>query len=214
MTYYHWILAVCFGLFSVGALRLALQVIRGGAGNDPSHAKGSALQGVVYSFTGAMSPFHKESAKRHIPTYTAGLIFHGGVFFGMLCVALLFFGVAIPPALVLAAACILAIAGACGIGLLVKRIVTPKMRHFTVPDDYFSNMLVVGFQVLTAATLLEHRLLPGLFIYAGALFLYIPLGKLRHAVYFPFTRTFLGMYFGKRGVWGNKRQSKWETPER
>jgi hypothetical protein len=214
MTPYHWILAACFGVFIVAALRLAIQVIAGGAGTDPSHAKGSALRGVLYSFTGAMSPFHKESAKRHIPTYIAGLLFHGGVFFGMLCATLLFFNVALPPGITLAAPVILTITAACGLGLLVKRIVTPKMRHFTVPDDYFSNILVVGFQALTAAALLYERFIPGLFIYTSILFLYIPLGKLRHAIYFPFTRTFLGMYFGKRGVWGNKRQKEWETPER
>ncbi len=212
MTLYHWILAVCFGIFALGALRLALQVIAGGAGNDPSHARGSAVRGVIYSFSGAMSPFHKESAKRHIPTYVAGLVFHGGVFFGMLCVALLFFNVRLLPQITQAAAGIMAVTAACGIGLLVKRAVTPKMRHFTVPDDYFSNILVVGFQILTAATLYNDRLVPGLFVYAGLLFLYIPLGKLRHAIYFPFTRTFLGMYFGKRGVWGGKRKKEWETP--
>ena len=171
MTPYHWILAACFGVFVVAAVRLALQVIASGAGTDPSHAKGSAIRGVLYSFTGAMSPFHKESAKRHIPTYIAGLVFHGGVFSGMVCVALLFFGVALPPGITLVAPVILTITASCGFALLVKRAVSPKMRHFTVPDDYFSNILVVGFQSLTAAAFLYERLIPGLFISTRFLFL-------------------------------------------
>jgi hypothetical protein len=45
------------------------------------------------------------------------------------------------------------------------------------------------------------------FIIAAVLWLYFPVGKLRHVVYFFAARYHLGFFFGRRGVWpGHKQQ--------
>jgi len=211
MSIPHWILLACFGAFVGASLFICAQIAASARTFDPSKPRGSSWAGVVYSFTGAMSPLKKESARRHMPTYLLGLIFHGGVFFAFAWLVALFFDARAPFIWTKISAWVLGATALCGAALLVKRIVKADLRDLSCPDDYFSNGLVVGFQVMTAAALVEPGFTGALFICAGALFLYIPLGKLRHAIYFPMTRIYLGEFFGKRGVWGAKRGGQWEV---
>ena len=51
---------------------------------DLSQETGSVKKGIIYSFTGAMSPTAKESAYLHLPTYVAGLLYHAGIFTSLL----------------------------------------------------------------------------------------------------------------------------------
>ncbi len=209
MTIPHWILLACFGAFAGASLFMCARVAASARTFDPSKPRGSAWAGVAYSFTGAMSPLKKESARKHMPTYLLGLFFHGGVFIAFAWLVALFVGARAPLLLTrVFALCILA-AALCGGALLVKRIIKPDLRRLSCPDDYFSNVFVVGFQIMTAAALADSRAVGTLFIYAAALFLYIPLGKLRHAIYFPLARIYLGEFFGRRGVWGAKRSGQW-----
>jgi len=211
MSIPHWILLACFGAFVGASLFLCLQVAASARTIDPSKPKGNTWTGVAYSFTGAMSPLKKESARRHVPTYVLGLLFHGGVFVGFAWLVALFFDARAPLVLTRTSVPVLGLTGLCGAALLVKRIVKADLRRLSNPDDYFSNVLVVGFQMMTAVALVESRILPALFVYAGVLLLYVPLGKLRHAIYFPMARIYLGAFFGKRGVWGAKRRNQWEN---
>jgi hypothetical protein len=211
MSIPHWILLACFGAFAGASLFICAQVAQIARTFDPSKPRGSAWAGVAYSFTGAMSPLKKESARRHMPTYLLGLFFHGGVFVAFAGLVALFLGARTPLLLTrISVACVLA-AALCGVTLLVKRLLKKDLRRLSCPDDYFSNVLVVGFQIMTAASLVDSRIAGPLFIYAAALFLYIPLGKLRHAIYFPLARIYLGEFLGKRGVWGARRGSQWEA---
>jgi len=210
MSLPQWILLVCFGAFASTALFMCARIAASARTFDPSTPRGNAWAGVAYSFTGAMSPLKKESARRHMPTYLLGLFFHGGVFFAFAWLVALFFDTRAPIVLTKISALVLGATALCGAALLVKRIVKADLRGLSCPDDYFSNILVVGFQVMTAAALVESSFTGALFVYAAALLLYIPLGKLRHAIYFPMTRMYLGAFFGKRGVWGAKRGGQWE----
>jgi hypothetical protein len=146
-------------------------------------------------------PWRKETASRHPVSYLLGIGYHAGIFLGFLWLVLLFFSARLPELLVSASAALLILATLCGLGLLVKRAVTPAMRYFSNPDDYFSNLLATGFVALTAAALRYEGALPVLFVYAGVLLLYIPVGKLRHAIYFGLARVYLGVFYGRRGVW-------------
>ena len=96
---------------------------------------------------------------------------------------------------------LLALAGAAaGLGLLVRRGVQPHLRGLSSADDVLSNLLVTGFAGLAGATLVlpgASRFLP----WAGAaLLVYLPLGKLRHSVFFFLSRYHLGAFFGRRGT--------------
>jgi hypothetical protein len=183
------------------ALYLMLQVGSGIRLKDRAAGRGRPVPAVVYSLTCAMLPWKKESARLHLPAYTLGLLYHAGGFLSFFWLAVLFVGAGLPRVVTTASMGLLTAATACGFALLIRRIANPKLRHFSTPDDYFSNLLVTGFQALTAAALAYESLVPGLFVYAGTLMLYIPLGKLRHAIYFGFARIYLGIFYGHRGVW-------------
>ena len=170
------------------------------SGNTPDYAppSGSIPAGIQYSFTGAMSPVKKESAFLHLPTYTAGMIYHLGTFLSVFLIFILWADVILPPALSWGLASFLLVSALCGIGILVKRMLKKSLRKLSNPDDYISNILVTAFQLLLAVS---SKFTPWLFLAAGLLLLYIPLGKLKHLLYFFAARWQLGLFYGRRGVW-------------
>jgi phosphate/sulfate permease len=78
MTIYHWILLAAI-FFCIAACFMWFIKLMQRRVKDYAEAKGSDIDGVEYSCTKAMLPNHKESAYKHLPTYTAGIIFHRGL---------------------------------------------------------------------------------------------------------------------------------------
>jgi hypothetical protein len=214
MSAERWIFIASFAVFAAAAVYYCLKVLSSPLARDPSETRGDVLRAVAYSFTGAMSPLKKESARRHVPTYVLGLVFHAGVFIASAWVVIFFFGWTVPLGVATLSVPALALTAAAGFVLLLKRITRRKLRYFSVPDDYFSNVLVVGFQATALAALVNVDIIPALMLYASAVLLYVPLGKLRHAIYFPLARVYLGLFFGKRGVWGARKRERWEARDR
>ncbi|MGD9140423.1 MAG: hypothetical protein PVJ42_02675 [bacterium] len=197
----EWFLLACFAVFAVGTwLRIYRAFPRPGA-DTLAASRGSVPPAILYSLTWAMMPWRKETASRHPLSYLLGIGYHAGIFLGFLWLLLLFLDVRLPGAVASASAALLLAAAVCGLALLLKRTVTPAMRYFSNPDDYVSNLMATGFVALTAIALRYDGVLPGLFVYAGVLFLYMPVGKLRHAIYFGLARIYLGLFYGRRGVW-------------
>jgi len=197
---FKWILLGGFGVFLASAVYSIIQILILGS-SDHSRPSGKIGLGLLYAFTASMSPRKKESAYLHLPTYSAGILYHIGTF---LCIMLLVthlldfeFG----RLLGLLLSGILLISAACGMGILLKRVSKPAMRLLSTPDDYASNLLVTGFQVISVMTLQLPGMQPYLFIYGALLFIYVPISKLRHTIYFFTSRFFLGLVFGRRGVW-------------
>jgi len=209
MSIYHWIFLTGFGICFLLCLFQFLQIMLSGKPIDPAQPRGKVVPAIAYSFTGAMSPLKKETAYLHLPTYTAGIIFHLGTFLSFFWLVLHFFNVHIILWLIYGSSIFLITSSICGLSIFIKRILNPTLRNLSHPDDYFSNLLITGFQTLSAITLLWDRLIPSLFLYASILFLYIPLGKLRHTVYFFTSRIHLGIFYGRRGVWPLKKQKRW-----
>lgn len=153
-------------------------------------AAGSPAAGVGYAFTGAMLPWAKESVRRNPGSYLAGLAFHAGVASAFL---LLF-----KPAAPLAA---LALTGAAaGAALLARRLLKPDLRGLSGADDFVANGLATGFAALAGASSFlpaAARILPW---WCAALLFYVPLGKIRHCVFFFTSRYHLGAFFGRRGT--------------
>jgi hypothetical protein len=210
MTIYKYILLAGFLFFSLSFCYHCFRVILYGKLKDPSKATGKSLPAVFYAFTVAMSPLKKETAKLHFPTYFAGIFYHMGSFLSYFIVAIYLFHIKISGFLLIVSSIFIATALFCGIALLIKRVIDRKMRYFSNPDDYFSNILVTGFQGLTLTTLFYQAAVPFLFLYSGLLFLYIPAGKLRHVIYFAAARIYLGLFYGKRGTWPSKGKISWE----
>jgi len=214
MSAERWIFIASFAVFAAAAVYYCLKVLLGPRAADPAETRGDVLRAVAYSFTGAMSPLKKESARRHVPTYILGLVFHAGVFVASAWVVIFFFGWKVPLAVATLSVPALAATSLAGVMLLLKRMTRRKLRYFSAPDDYFSNVLVVGFQAVALAALVDVDVIPALMLYASAVLLYVPLGKLRHAIYFPLARVYLGLFYGKRGVWGARKSERWEVRDR
>ena len=60
---------------------------------------------------------------------------------------------------------------------------------------YGRQALRMGALALAAGTLLV-----AFYLVSAAMLIYLPLGKIRHCLYFFFSRTFFGKFFGRRGV--------------
>lgn len=205
MNWYHWISIFALATCLVSLLFHIVKLIRLGSPEDFAEPGGSIKGGIKYSFTGAMSPKKKESAYLHLPTYTAGLLYHAGTFLAILIFLISFFINEIPAVVNYLIIGILVPSSISGLGILVKRASKSLMRKLSNPDDYLSNLLVTVFQIATVL-FLGFEGFDSLFYYliVSALLLYIPIGKLKHLIYFFAARFHLGWFYGHRGTWPPK----------
>jgi hypothetical protein len=197
---------VCFISLAYHLFRL----IRLGSPKDYSFKRGNLKSAISYSFTGAMNPFEKESAYLHFPTYTAGILYHIGTFISIIIFFLLLFNISVTGEFQWGFLCLLAVSSICGLGILIKRITIKKLKSLSNPDDYISNLLVTAFQIFTLIMLVNETFTPYYFLCAGLLFLYLPLGKLKHSLYFFAARYHLGFFYGWRGIWPAKSHGQTE----
>jgi hypothetical protein len=195
---------ICFLILAFHFFRL----IRLGLPKDYSHKKGNLKSAIPYSFTGAMNPLKKESAFLHLPTYTAGILYHTGTFICLVLFFLFQFDISFSNTIQWILIFVLAASSLSGLGIFIKRITLKKLKHLSNPDDYISNLLVTVFQIITLIVLLKTAYFPYYFIFAGLLFLYLPLGKLKHSLYFFAARYHLGFFYGWRGIWPLKSQGQ------
>ena len=216
-------LTICFIQF--------FRLIKLGAPKDLSEKSGNVTAGIIYANIGSMSPVQKESAYKHLPTYTAGILFHIGSFIALFCFLLLFFDLVSNDVvskfffwhilISLFIAAFLLLTSCCGIGLIIKRLVSKKLRPISNADDYISTGLVTLFHLISAllfiifafheyfhlyfSSKIHEGIICTYFLVATLLFLYLPLGKLKHVVYYFSARYHLGFFYGRRGTWPPKK---------
>ncbi len=201
MEWYHYLALTSLGVCVAASFVHALRLIRLGKPADFAPPAGEPAGAIIYSMTGAMSPAKKESAYLHMPTYTAGIIYHMGTFLAILLFFLILLNI-IPTGLIGAViSAVLILSALCGAGILVKRMIKPGLRGLSNPDDYISNILVTLFQAATVTILWMPATIPLYFVSSSLLLLYFPVGKLKHAIYFFAARYHLGVFYGSRGVW-------------
>lgn len=206
MVWYKWIALAALAISAASSLWHFFRLIHLGKPKDFAAPAGSEAKGLAYSFTGAMSPAKKESAYLHLPTYTAGLLYHFGTFLAFSLFILALFGLIITGLPGKLAAGFLLVSLFSGLFILIKRLRVRKLRILSNPDDYLSNILVTVFQGATITYLIIGQPAESLYFMASAaLFIYLPLGKLKHLVYFFAARYQLGIFFGRRGVWPERR---------
>lgn len=171
---------------------------------DLTRAKGDPNSGAAYALTLGMSPAAKESTRQHFFSYLRGVLFHLGIFAGILTLALGGYVSVLGPAgpAVLTATCLLGFL--CGLGGLAERAFNKKMKLLSTPDDWFAASLVTAFCGLAALALLQPATAAVFYLAASLLFLYLPFSKIVHAVYFFFSRYYFGRHFGHRGVLGSR----------
>ena len=132
--------------------------------------------------------------------YLLGIVYHTGIFSGILFLLLQIFDIVPGTILLVIIQGALAGGASAGIFLFLKRTFSPVLRAISCPDDFVSNILVDGFLVLALLVSLGQSLSTAWYVVAIVLFLYMPLGKIRHCAFFFTTRIFHGIFFGRRGV--------------
>ncbi len=201
MYWFEWIalgaLLICFAGLAYHMLRL----IRLGVQDDYSARAGSPAAGVFYSFTGGMDPRKKESAYLNLPTYVSGVIFHIAVFVTIVLFFLFLTGVNPGQSASLLLSIVTFSGAVTGAGMLIKRLRDQKLKYLSNADDFISLTLVIVFLAMAGLTLLLPAAYPVFMLVSALLLLYMPLGKLRHAVYFFAARIYLGRFYGWRNVW-------------
>ncbi|MCB2221282.1 MAG: hypothetical protein KQI35_12865 [Bacteroidetes bacterium] len=204
MDWTYWFALSALVICNIACIFHFFRLVGLGPPTDYSYRRGSVQKAVKYAFTRAMNPAKKESAFLHLPTYTAGILYHLGTFMGffLFILALLRINPGKNTSLVLAA--FLLISAISGAAILLKRILKKELIALSNPDDFISNILVTLFQLITALMLLDPSFLSAYFVITGILLLYMPVGKLKHTVYFFSARYHLGFFYGWRGVWPPK----------
>jgi hypothetical protein len=163
-------------------------------------ARGSARRGITYALGRGLLPWEKESARRHLATYMAGIIYHTGVFCAFAALAALVVGLPLPRLIVFLLRLGLAAGLASGTGLFVKRAALPLARALSRFEDYAANLFVELFLALALAASFDSRVTASFLALSAILILYIPLGKIRHCLFFFRTRIHFGRLMGIRGV--------------
>ena len=234
MSWYIWtsLAALLFCVVLLGGYFVRL--LKHGSPKDLSQKSGNITQAVCYSCIGAMSPMQKESAYLHLPTYTAGSFLYekiylpckwAGIFFHIgnflaIAVYLLFtlaviFNFQIPiesttNLIVMILAAIIFIAAVCGLALFIKRLAKKELRDLSCADDYISNLLCTIMLFLTTYSLLTLQFGAAYYVIMALLFVWMPLGKIKHVLYFFFARYHLGFFYGWRGTWPPKKAIQYD----
>ncbi|GAB4316649.1 MAG: hypothetical protein Kow00127_08190 [Bacteroidales bacterium] len=163
---------------------------------------------MLFAFTSALNPARKESAYLHLPTYTAGILYHTGTFTALgLFFLSVFFDITPESMWRWIPVLLLSTGSLAGMAIFAKRIVHKPLRKLSVPDDYISNGLVTLFQIITALWLAGISDKSLFLLWGGIVGFYVPFGKLIHTVYFFAARIYLGLVFGHKGVWPVHKQS-------
>ena len=173
--------------------------------NDLSRERGSSGRGILFAFTLGMAPWEKESTRIHWIAYLRGIFFHIGIFmaFGVLLASPWL--EVLPDWLVWIGIAVTGFGALFGFAGIFMRLAGTNERALSLPDDYASVFLTSLFITLAFATLLWPALLPAFYVVTGIMGAYIPISKIRHCVYFFYSKFFFGNGFGHRGVIGQPK---------
>ncbi len=167
---------------------------------DNSPIKGSLPRGIQYAFTTGMLPWAKESTRIHMIAYLRGIGFHVGIFAAIGTVILSPFWGYLPPPLSLFWSWLLILGALLGAAGGILRIAEHNLRGLSLPDDHFAVWLTTLFIALAGMAVINGAFMIPMYIVSAITFVYVPLGKIRHCLYFFFARLFFGKFFGRRAV--------------
>ena len=197
----QWIIAAASIVFAAVALLVQFLIAKSGGRKDYSVQAGSPGKGIIYNFTVAMTPAHKESVSLHPVKFLIGIAMHFGVFAVIAKVFLLLAIADLQPCCPLVVGSFFIFSATCAVFLFLRRIFDRELRFMSSPEDYLSVLATTGF--IAAAFLHEFAIIDTslFFVCTAVVFFYIPLGKLRHAIFFFAARIDYGSRLGYRGTY-------------
>jgi len=175
---------------------------------DGSLVKGDISNGIRYAFTMGMMPWAKESTRIHMIAYLRGIGFHIGIFAAIGAVIISPFWGYLPLLLSRTLFWVLTIGAILGAAGGVMRIVEHNLRSLSLPDDHFAVWLTTLFMTVAGLAVLNEVFMIPMYIVSALTFVYMPLGKIRHCLYFFFSRIFFGKFFGRRAVFPHPQAVK------
>jgi len=188
-------------LFAIISLSiLALKTFSFGKKTLYAKPRGAAKKGVLYAFGRGMLPWEKESSSKHLPTYVSGMLYHAGIFAALFYLLSLIFSLELSNLFIYLLRFLFFLGYLGGFTLLFKRIFLPTMRKISCPDDFAANTIVDLFLIFAFVHTYLVRATPLFYLVAIVMFLYIPVGKIRHCIFFFYARILFGLFYGRRGV--------------
>ncbi len=167
---------------------------------DRSPLKGSPRHGITYAFTTGMLPWSKESTRIHAIAYLRGIGFHIGIFTAIGALLISPFWKMLPPLLASTLVWVLTMGSFLGAAGGILRVAEHNLRGLSLPDDHFAVWLVTVWMAVAAVAVTNEALMVPFYFISAFTLAYIPLGKIRHCLYFFFSRAFFGKFFGRRAV--------------
>jgi hypothetical protein len=93
----------------------------------------------------------------------------------------------------------------------IARFVEPDLKSLSTKDDYFAVVMISLFLASACLWLLIPPTLPVFYLISGITLFYAPFSKIRHCIYFAYSRLFFGKFFGSRAVLPHKQQQSGEA---
>ncbi len=189
--------------FLISIISLSILVLKTFSfGKNPLYAKpqGKSIKGIFYAFGRGMMPWEKESARQHLPIYIVGIMYHASIFAALFYLISTVCSFGLPGLAVPLLRLLLVLGSISGLSLLVRRIFLPYMKKISCPDDFASNIIVSIFLISALVNTYSVHSIPLFFLIAIFMFLYIPVGKIRHCFFFVYVRILFGLFYGRRGV--------------
>jgi hypothetical protein len=205
VTVTRWIAAGGLLIAAAGLLLRMNEIMRRPFKNDLSRPRGNVRRGILYAFTLGMAPWEKESTRIHWVAYLRGIAFHVGIFLAFGALFASPWLAAFPPALRWMAAVVTGLGAAAGFAGLPMRWMEANTRKLSLPDDYFSVFLTALFIALASAALLVPVALPAFYVVTAVMSVYVPFSKIRHCMYFFYSKFIFGRGYGHRGVIGQAK---------
>jgi hypothetical protein len=167
---------------------------------DRSPLKALPSHGITYAFTTGMMPWAKESTRIHMLAYLRGIGFHIGIFAALGALLISPFWSSLPGMITSLLVWVLGLGALLGAAGGVMRMADRNLRGLSLPDDHFAVWLVTLFMALAALALWNASFLVPFYLVSTVTLVYVPLGKIRHCLYFFFSRIFFGRFFGRRAI--------------
>lgn len=175
-------------------------------------------KGARYSFAKIAMPWAMESTRSKPFLYTQFVLFHLGVVASIALSFIIPYG----PGLLKSGAVVgiiqFFVGTACVIGVMriIRRISNSYIRAISSPDDHFSLILLTvwfafAFMAAPNNTAGGEGIMMTYFLLTAFFLMYVPFSKISHYLYYPFTRTYLGRHFGRRGVFPIRRKPAYEV---
>ena len=165
--------------------------------------KGSAARGVLLSFGSVLWPWAMESSRKHFAVFVEFALFHIAVAIAIGATFIVPYAPQLlTPRVVDIFSIFLAIGFVAGLIRVRRRLTDPSLRAINTPDDYFAIVAITIYFAVAIWGLVTQSYW-GMVAYFGLttfLLIYVPLSKISHYIYIPFTRFYYGYLFGRRGV--------------